>query len=210
MNRSWSRLLLTRNMKPAARNGENLSLCDLRAQNSDTWNLAYEALWQVAWRSAKRKLPYDSPEQLEDLISTVVSREIVPQILTPSQSAFREAKNFDDVLNLTSRIVSNRAIDEIRRRVRRPDLQNIERTPEREVVRMEETEEIAEDIHLALESLENRYRDVIVDFYFEELNTEEIALKRDRPKGSICSDLVKARELLGSVLSPNLLQTSLS
>ncbi|MEM6278654.1 MAG: sigma-70 family RNA polymerase sigma factor [Verrucomicrobiota bacterium] len=195
-------------MKESARPGEEISIEGLREHRSDLWETAYEELWRVAWRSAKRKLPYDTAEQLEDLISQVVSREIVPQILTPTQSAFEEARTLADILNLTARIVSNRAIDEIRRRVRRPDSQDIEKTPEGFLSSEPVEEGVGEDIHLALDSLEERYRVVIEDFYFEEMNTAEIAEKRGRPKGSICSDLAKARQLLGEVLSPKLLHSS--
>ncbi|MEM1444229.1 MAG: sigma-70 family RNA polymerase sigma factor [Verrucomicrobiota bacterium] len=195
-------------MKEAARPGEEISIEGLREHRADLWEAAYEELWQVALRSAKRKLPYDSSEQLEDLVSQVVSREIVPQILQPTQKAFEEATTLADILNLTARIISNRAIDEIRRRVRRPDSQDIEKTPENSFASEPSEEGVGEDIHLALDSLEERYRDVIEDFYFEELNTAEIAQKSGRPKGSICSDLAKARQLLGEILSPQLLQSS--
>lgn len=207
-NRFSVRLFQIKRMKEAARPGEEISIEGLREHRADLWETAYEELWQVAWRSAKRKLPYDSSEQLEDLVSQVVSREIVPQILQPTQKAFEEATTLADILNLTARIISNRAIDEIRRRVRRPDSQDIEKTPENSFASEPSEEGVGEDIHLALDSLEERYRDVIEDFYFEELNTAEIAQKRGRPKGSICSDLAKARQLLGEILSPQLLQSS--
>ncbi|MEM6277906.1 MAG: sigma-70 family RNA polymerase sigma factor [Verrucomicrobiota bacterium] len=185
-----------------------ISIEGLREHRTDLWDLAYEELWRVAWRSAKRKLPYDSAEQLEDLVAQVVSREIVPQVLNPTQKAFEEVRTFEDVLNLGARIVANRAIDEIRRRVRRPDSQDIEKAPESIFATAPADDGVGEDIHLALDSLEERYRDVIEDFYFEELNTAEIARKRGRPKGSICSDLAKARQLLSTLLSPRLLQSS--
>ncbi len=204
------RLFLLTTMNSVARDGAKISLHGLREHHAELWSRAYEELWKVAWRSAKRKLPYDTAEELEDLISQVVSREIVPQILEPTQKAFQEADSFDDLLNLTSRIISNRAIDEIRRRMRRPESQNLDQTPELEIVTSGDEVDLGEDIQLALNSLDARYRDVIEDFYFEELNTEEIAKKRGRPKGSICSDLVKARKLLGSILNPTLLQSTAS
>lgn len=182
-----------------------LSLEKLRAHDHREWDRAYEAIWAVAWRSAKRKLPYDSREQLEDLIAPVLGREIMPQLLEPTQAAFREAASFPDVLNLVSRVVSNRAIDEIRRRLRRPESQDISRTPERELGTMEKESDFAEEIKLAVRALEDRFRDVVEDFYFDELTTEEISRKRGRPRGSICSDLVKARQLLGETLQQSLL-----
>lgn len=190
----------------SAETGHDPSLEDLRRNCGDAWKLAYERLWKVGWLAAKRKLPYDSREQLEDLLSQVIGNEIVPQIISPKQEAFVQASSFDDVLNLTSRILSNRAIDEIRKRTRRPEASDIERVPESAVVSENDGESRgrAEEVHLAIARLEERYRDIVEDFYFGDLSTEEIARKRGRPKGSICSDLVKARQLLGSWLSEEL------
>ena len=199
-----ARLSSTNRMKNSEPHRHKISLESLRAHDQGAWNHAYEALWQVAWRSAKRKLPYDSAEQLEDLAATVLAKEIVPQIISPKQSAFVSAEGFADILNLTSRIVSNRSIDEIRRRIRQPESQDISKTPELELSPLPVEQGIHEEMHLALSNLEDRFRQVVEDFYFEDLNTEEIALKRGRPKGSNCSDLVKARRLLGETLQHSL------
>lgn len=183
--------------------GGGIKLTDLRSDISRAWELAYKELWKVAWLTARRKLPYDSKEQLEDLVSRVIGKEIVPQIISPRQEAFVKAATFDDILNLTSRIIANRAIDEIRKRVRRPEPGDIERVPESRFATGADHEKAgrAEEVQLALATLDDRYRDIIEDFYFEEMTTEEIARKRGRPKGSICSDLVKARQMLGSALA---------
>ena len=182
---------------------EKISLNDLRDNHSGAWETAYQAMWKVGWATARRKLPYDSKEQLEDLLSKVIGNEIVPQIIAPKQEAFVKAMTFEDILNLTSRIMTNRAIDEIRKRVRRPDESDIDKVPEREVATEsgESGRGKAEEVHLALAALEERYRVLIEDFYFEELGTAEIAEKRKRPKGSICSDLVKARQMLSEELT---------
>lgn len=181
----------------------DVSLHDLRNNRPGAWEQAYRELWKVGWLTAKRKLPYDSKEQLEDLLSQVIGREIVPQIIAPKQEAFVKAMTFDDILNLTSRIMANRAIDEIRRRTRRPESSDIEKVPEGQFAIEADDEKSgrAEEVHLALADLDDRYREIVEDFYFEELSTEEIARKRGRPKGSICSDLVKARQMLGSAIA---------
>lgn len=183
-----------------------ISLDDLRNDRSAAWSAAYQELWRVAWIAAKRKLPYDSREQLEDLVSSVIGNEIVPQIVSPKQEAFVQARTFDDILNLTSRILGNRAIDEIRKRVRRPGESDIDKVPERETaINVDDpTAGRAEEVHLALSTLDERFRLVVEDFYFHELSTDEIAKKRGRPKGSICSDLFKARQMLGAALAGNL------
>lgn len=199
------RLLRKQSMKGTEQGEVELSLGKLRIHDHREWERAYEAIWQVAWRSAKRKLPYDSPEQLEDLIAPVLGREIVPQLLKPTQGAFREATSFSDILNLVSRIVSNRAVDEIRRRMRRPESQDISRTSELEFSTVEKEADFAEEVELAIRALDDRFRDVVEDFYFEELTTAEISRKRGRPRGTICSDLVKARRLLGETLEHSLL-----
>lgn len=179
-----------------------VTLKDLRDDRSESWAMAYEELWRVGWMTAKGKLPYDSAEQIEDLVAQVISKEIVPQILSPRQEAFVKATRFEDILNLTSRIISNRVIDEIRKRTRRPDNSNIETVAEAEFATQpdEAKKGIVEEIQLALSSLEDRYRHLLEDFYFGELSTEEISKKRGRPKGSVCSDLVKARGLMSSLL----------
>ncbi|MDF1823928.1 MAG: sigma-70 family RNA polymerase sigma factor [Verrucomicrobiales bacterium] len=189
----------------------NISLRELRDGHSSRWTEAFERLWKVGWLSARRKLPFDSDMELEDLVSRVLGKEIVPQLVSPEQESFRRAQTFDDILNLTSRIISNRAIDEIRKRARRPGLSNLEAVPEKEtaVVADEVSSGRCEEVQLAVGSLEERYRDVIEDFYFEELSTEEIARKRGRPKGSVCSDLVKARQILGASLGERLNHTTL-
>ncbi len=179
-----------------------VSLNDLRDNQSSSWELAYNRLWKVGWRTAKLKLSFDSAEQIEDLVSQVIGKEIVPQILAPKQEAFVKARTFEDILNLTSRIIANRAIDEIRRRTRRPASSNIEKVSESEFATEadEEKKGTVEEIHLALSGLGDRYRAVIEDFYFADLSTEQIALKQKRPKGSICSDLLKARQMMGKAL----------
>lgn len=181
----------------------DVSLHDLRNNPPGSWEQAYRELWRVGWLTARRKLPYDSKEQLEDLLSQVIGKEIVPQIIAPKQEAFVKAMTFNDILNLTSRIMANRAIDEIRRRTRRPESSNIEKVPEGKFAIEADDEKSgrAEEVHLALAELDDRYREIVEDFYFEELSTEEIARKRGRPKGSICSDLVKARQMLGTAIA---------
>lgn len=194
------------------RPNDEITLKDLRDDRSDAWAKAYERLWKVGWMTAKGKLPYDSAEQIEDLVSQVIAKEVVPQILSPRQEAFVKATTFEDIVNLTSRIVSNRVIDEIRKRTRRPDNSNIETVPEGEFATQpdEAGKGIVEEIQLALSQLDYRYRDLLEDFYFGELSTEEISRKRGRPKGTVCSDLVKARNLMSSLLEgridPNFIQ----
>lgn len=192
-------------MNQSEKNESEVSLKRLRGHHDSEWDEAYEQLWRVVWRSVKRKLPYDSPEQLEDLVSHVLVKEIVPQIISPTQQSFIEVKSFEEILNLASRVASNRSIDEIRRRIRRPETQNISSTPEIDLVPPPSEGNPHEEIHLAISSLDSRYRSVIEDFYFEDLNTEAIAEKQGRPKGSICSDLVKARQLLGSKLEASVI-----
>lgn len=182
---------------------ETLSLEKLRQNCGESWERAYRELWRVAWIAAKRKLPYDSKEQLEDLLSQVIGNEIVPQVINPTREAFVKAMTFDDILNLTSRILGNRAIDEIRKRTRRPESSDIDRVPESEVAAKtdEGAKGRAEELMLALSQLDDRYRVILEDFYFEDLSTEEISQRRGRPKGTICSDLVKARKLVGTLLT---------
>lgn len=193
----------TNAMSDAEISEEDISLGELRDNHSGSWEAAYRSMWKVGWATARRKLPYDSKEQLEDLLSRVIGNEIVPQIIAPRQEAFVKAMTFSDILNLTSRIMANRAIDEIRKRVRRPDQADIENVPESEVSTDAEQNRggKAEEVQLALSALDERYRVLIEDFYFEELGTAEIAAKRNRPKGSICSDLVKARQMLSDELN---------
>ena len=182
---------------------ETVSLEKLRQNCGDSWERAYRELWRVGWIAAKRKLPYDSKEQLEDLLSQVIGNEIVPQLINPTREAFVKAMTFDDILNLTSRILGNRAIDEIRKRTRRPDSSDIDRVPESEVAAKTDdgAKGRAEELMLALSQLDDRYRVILEDFYFEDLSTEEISRRRGRPKGTICSDLVKARKLVGTLLT---------
>ena len=75
-----------------------VTLKDLRDDRSESWAMAYEELWRVGWMTAKGKLPYDSAEQIEDLVAQVISKEIVPQILSPRQEAFVKATRFEDIL----------------------------------------------------------------------------------------------------------------
>ena len=185
---------------------DTIFLNDLREDGAEAWGRAFERLWKIGWMTAKGKLPYDSAEQIEDLVSQVITKEVVPQIIEPRQEAFVKAQTFEDVVNLTSRIISNRVIDEIRKRTRRPESSNIETVPEGEfATQADETKKgIAEEIQLALSNIDERYRVLLEDFYFGELSTEEISRKRGKPKGTVCSDLVKARSLMSSQLEGRL------
>jgi len=182
-----------------------ISLEDLRSNRAQAWNAAYQKLWKVAWISAKKKLHYDSNQQIEDLVAQVIAKEVVPQILNPTQTVFVKARSFDDIINIVARVIGNRAIDEIRRRTRLPGESAIESVSESEFLKGndKQKQEICDDIHSAVDGMEKRYSEVLQDFYFDGLKTDEIARKRGRPKGTICSDLVKAREILGDLLKRN-------
>jgi len=182
-----------------------ISLKELRSNKASAWEAAYQRLWKVAWLSAKKKLYYDSNEQIEDLVAQVISKEVVPQILNPTQTVFVKAKSFEDIINIVAKVIGNRAIDEIRRRTRLPGESVIDSVSESEFVKGDEEQkkEISDDIHSAIDGMETRYKEVIEDFYFEGLKTDEISRKRGRPKGTICTDLVKAREMLGELLKRN-------
>ncbi|MEM7518180.1 MAG: sigma-70 family RNA polymerase sigma factor [Planctomycetota bacterium] len=181
----------------------SISLEVLRKNDASAWQEAFRELWRVGWSSAKRRLPYDSPEQLEDLVSQTIGKEIVPQILDPKQEAFVRVSSFQEILNLTARIIANRAIDEIRRRTRRPGERPLENVAESDVAHKSDSDGAGkiEEVQLAVGSLDERYREVVEDFYFDELSTAEIAAKRGRPKGTICADLMKARRMLGDLLT---------
>lgn len=182
-----------------------ISLEELRSNRAHAWDAAYQKLWKVAWMAAKKKLYYDSNQQIEDLVAQVIAKEVVPQILNPTQTVFVKARNFDDIVNIVARVIGNRAIDEIRRRTRLPGESAIDSVSETEFLKRDDKQkqEICDDINSAVDGMEKRFGEVIQDFYFEGLKTDEIARKRGRPKGTICSDLVKAREILGGLLKKN-------
>lgn len=179
-----------------------IELEDLRADQSEAWTRAFASLWKTAWLAVRCRLPYDSPQQVEDLVAALIGREVVPQIVDLTSGAFLEASSFSDVLNITAKIVRNRAIDEIRRRTRLPSESSIDRVGEAEFSGGGEVQkrEIADSLHSAIDLMDPRYGTLLHDHYFLGLTTAELAEKHERPRGSICSDLVRARELLRAKL----------
>ena len=186
-----------------------ISLEKLRSGDGEEWERAYPVLWQVAWRAVSKVCPHATESEKEEMAAAGLTGEgkVVSQITRPTREAFVKAKTFDDMLNLTASVVRNTTIDTVRKNTIRSEEQNQERVealfggggesdPANETAKAERSREIA----LAVASLEDKYREVIEDFYFRELKTEEIARIRGRPKGTICVELKRARARLGEIL----------
>lgn len=185
-------------MLPEDRN--ELSLEKLRAGDEEEWEKAFPILWEVAWRTVGKVSPRSTDSEREELAAAALSGEgkVVSQITNPTREAFIKAMTFNDILNLTASVVRNTTIDRIRKSVIRADEKNQDRV--RELFESggnpgddELSRERSEILAIAVGELRDRYREVIEDYYFLELSTEEIARKRDRPKGSVCVELKRAR-----------------
>ena len=59
----------------------------------------------------------------------------------------------------------------------------------------------AQELNLIVEGLPQRYRNLIVLRYFEELSYDEIAKELDLPLGTVKAQLFRARDLLSNVLN---------
>jgi len=72
-----------------------------------------------------------------------------------------------------------------------------ELNPEESSIKKQQTEEL----RLLIQSLPQRYRNLITLRYFDELSYEEIAQQLDLPLGTVKAQLFRARYLLGNIIN---------
>ncbi|MDF1814569.1 MAG: sigma-70 family RNA polymerase sigma factor [Verrucomicrobiales bacterium] len=188
--------------------GTGLSLDALRAGDGGEWEKAYPLLWEVAWRTVGKVCPHATPTEKEEMAAAALNGEkkVVSQITNPTQASFVQAQTFEDILNLTAAVVRNTTVDGIRKSVTRSDETNQARVADLFVEASNPTDQIEQTereslLCGAISQLKDNYREVIEDFYYSELGTEEISRKRGRPKGTICVELTRARAELKKILN---------
>jgi RNA polymerase sigma-70 factor (ECF subfamily) len=168
----------------------------LKAGDELAWNEVYRELWPVALSVASR---YNhSLNGMEEDIAIAAIHQL--------QLRIQEAKEDSELRPWVATIAQGKAVDEIRRR------KGLKRGEGKEVSLEEllenggatllpadssepvgEASDLLELIALALKRLRPKHREVLHDFYFDELSYSEIAAKRGLPEGTVGGYLSSGR-----------------
>jgi len=168
----------------------------LRANDAKQWNAAYPHLWRASLGTVHRVLGLGIADA-ENIASDVLANEIVPGVLSPHTDSFNQISSFDDLLVMTRSISRNRAIDFIRRSVRRPELL-IDEVPETPLEQGHKAP--AELMEVVLQHLQPPDPELFHDRFVLGLTTREIAAQRGMSHGTVVSRFARALEKLRQLL----------
>ena len=96
------------------------SLQQLRANEQKAWEAIYPDLWRISL-AAIRAATGPSLSDIENVAAEVIVKTIIPGVLTPNSDSFNQMATLDDLFKMTAAISRNRAIDALRRSIRRPE-----------------------------------------------------------------------------------------
>ncbi|MCB1211464.1 MAG: hypothetical protein KDK97_19215 [Verrucomicrobiales bacterium] len=173
-----------------------ISIADLRANDPLAWQGAYRFLWQAALSSIYATLGPVRADA-ENIAADLLSREIVPGIFRPRTDSFNQISSFDDLLAMTRSIARSRAIDFIRRSVRRPEVL-VDELPESPA---DSTDAAPADLMAAVQHhLQPPDPELFHDRFVLGLTTREIAAQRGMSHGTVVSRFARALEKLRHLL----------
>ena len=178
------------------------TLAELRSvdarQNAEAWERAYPLLWDVAMRLLGGLLRgAEHSHDREDLAAQALS-EVVRGVIARTPESFNRIATFDDLRNVTLRIVRTRTFDFFRRRARHPEeLSGTPAEPQAELSGAGPPLALTrEEFDVLIAGLPPPQPEIFYEHYVLGSTAAEIAARRNMPRGTVLSHLHRGKKTL--------------
>lgn len=176
----------------------HISLDALARNDNAAWNAAYTPLYREIWIVLKARLLPGFGIDLEDLAVAIITDEIMPGLRDRATDSFREMKAFGDLVRVAKKIAACRAVDAIRRVMRKKE----DALPEDWENLVGAEEAVIDPNHEGFWRRVNRLKPpkpgLFADYFIGGMSYPEIAKKWAMPIGTVCSHFKRGLDELAA------------
>lgn len=129
------------------------------------------------------------------------AQEVLQEAWIQALRGLRKLKDPSSVRSWLYRIVHGLAVDRVRRDITRERIETLDYNPADEVSDTWLTEQAVDTVHVALDALTPKHREVLVLFFLEQFSIAEIAKVTGCAEGTVKSRLHHAKNALREIIS---------
>jgi DNA-directed RNA polymerase specialized sigma24 family protein len=180
----------------------DIALPDLAGGNAAAWRDAYPALYRELWIVLTARLRSGFGVDVEDLIVEIITEEIMPGLSARTTESFAKLRTFGELLALGRTIAARRAVDVIRRVMRRKEEALPEDWDHLLGTTDPDLEADHEDFWRWARLLKPPKPELFSDYFIGGLNYREIAEARGLAVGVVCCHFKRGLDELRRLMRP--------
>jgi DNA-directed RNA polymerase specialized sigma24 family protein len=180
----------------------DIPLPDLAGGDAAAWRDAYPALYRELWIVLSARLRPGFGVDVEDMIVEIITEEIMPGLQARATESFAKLRTFGDLLALGRTIAARRAVDVIRRVMRRKEEALPEDWDHLLGTTDPDLEADHEDFWRWARLLKPPKPELFSDYFIGGLNYREIAEARGLAVGVVCCHFKRGLDELRRLMRP--------